>query len=348
MLTRRSFIAGSAAALGSKKMVWSNQAPTEIVIPPGAISGERIVINSEGILGYDQNNNLVLQILPNTDLNPATLEPGIIIGEPDNVQMALFSEASNNAAALEFLYKNINPSEGGGLTVQTLPLSNVNPSVEVQLNTGSTSNIPGAEASIILFSQDQGMTQPAQIQFQVADLPAGSYQPLTINPKSVVLSSSTLLQINSGGSFQLGNGLAGGAYSEEVYPPQLLIANNVATQLKGFTLADTQSDYGTKWDLVNGLWVCPVSSYYDFAMQIQFNVGLTGRCYFQAYDRFNNIVYFQSDQPLNANNTITLSGCRYIPVNTELEFILYQSSGAARQMTNAQTIPYLTFSRRLA
>lgn len=37
-------------------MVWSNQAPTSITIPPGATSGARIVIDNDGIHAYDANN----------------------------------------------------------------------------------------------------------------------------------------------------------------------------------------------------------------------------------------------------------------------------------------------------
>ncbi|MGH7240406.1 MAG: hypothetical protein ACREHG_10160 [Candidatus Saccharimonadales bacterium] len=48
-------------------MVWSNQAVESITIPSGATSGARIVIDANGIIEYDENNNPVIQITTTGD-----------------------------------------------------------------------------------------------------------------------------------------------------------------------------------------------------------------------------------------------------------------------------------------
>lgn len=46
-------------------MVWSNQAPTSLVFPPGAITGARIVIDENGVVIYDAANHPVFVAAPN-------------------------------------------------------------------------------------------------------------------------------------------------------------------------------------------------------------------------------------------------------------------------------------------
>jgi hypothetical protein len=47
-------------------MVWSNQAPTSITIPPGATDGARIIIDSQGMRVYNSSDGLVLNIVDNS------------------------------------------------------------------------------------------------------------------------------------------------------------------------------------------------------------------------------------------------------------------------------------------
>lgn len=58
-------------------MVWSNTSTTQIVIPPGATSGQRIIIDQNGIIMYD-SNNLIIFAIALQGFNRGQLESGAI------------------------------------------------------------------------------------------------------------------------------------------------------------------------------------------------------------------------------------------------------------------------------
>src|SRR5215469_355182 len=69
--------------------VWSNDQTNQLVFPPGAVSGARIVIDQNGIIIYDASNNVVFAATPNGVLPVGSTGNPVVFGGVVAVGVAL-------------------------------------------------------------------------------------------------------------------------------------------------------------------------------------------------------------------------------------------------------------------
>lgn len=165
---------------------------------------------------------------------------------------------------------------------------------------------------------------------------------------SQALLTAELVQLNSPVlnnlmGYQIGNGAPGGYYSEYVGLPGLTLASAVERAMSGLISAELNSDYGSAFNLVSGIWTCPVSSYYDFTFYTEYNAGISGRIASFIKTTGGSIIIAQDVDGVSSAYQ-TCSGTRYITAGTQIEFTAIQSSGSNKNLAGT---PYIFVGRRL-
>lgn len=198
------------------------------------------------------------------------------------------------------------------------------------------------------------------------DTRSGLFMPKPASPTdqtefSWLLSNAyAVIKLVNGALFQLGNdgaifynptegiqfysGKIGKAYTEQVGFSAQDVPTNSATIFNNLTAIALASDYGSAFNLVTGVWTCPVSSFYDFTYFIGLTVGYTGRFFTSIRNAVTNVPLLVHDFQSGGGASDTLNGTIYITAGTQINFQLIQYSGADKTVN--PNGPSITVSRR--
>lgn len=281
-------------------MVWSNQAPTYLIFPPGATSGERLVIDESGIKAYDANGNLYVDIDANNPLNFAiTMPPGY---NPSGQRLTITPAGINAYNSTNDNILQIETGVSGQLGAQILNLLNAN-------GTHTSASIEG-----------------------------GTY--VTDGAGLTVLGGGGIIVLGtSGDTIQFGsNGLPGGYYWENIaFNPTEVFTNNAYVKGSNFSSKKIISDYGSAWNLTTGTWTCPAASTYQCVIQSVFNYSGTSstRCGILV-ERNAVSTYYQDTVSVNGNISLVLDD--YFNQGDILTVWLFQNSGASHGNSGFITI----------
>jgi len=146
----------------------------------------------------------------------------------------------------------------------------------------------------------------------------------------------------------IGAGVSGKYYSEEVSFGGQNIPNAAVTQLVTLSSLHLNSDYGSAWNLVTGVWTCPVSGDYDFTISSAYTGGAVGsRIINRMGTTFNTAPFIGGFDITTPSATMenTVSFTKFIAAGTTLHAEVFQNSGAARLIDTTQS--YIKIARRL-
>lgn len=268
-------------------MVWSNQAPTEITFPPGAISGARITINSNGIFEYDSDGNLAIELAysyPYTDVTGHTsYYPALAIGNGSTEPTIVLQ--SVDRAGIFYFDPNDGFNFGGEISVSNAPTAGDQAFMSIQgpgpVRGGLWGDDSGADLIFTAGSQDG--TQPPLFRIEFVERNT-AWDPIHIDVTDYTNNVNRIwlhtYQQGSPGAnidvmkLQIGNGLPGMYYYDRVQMSSTqVITANTSIQLTNFTLLKSYSDYPPPssdigyWQfLSNGTWYCVEAGIYSVVM----------------------------------------------------------------------------------
>lgn len=294
--------------------MWSNNDLNEIVIPPGATSGQREVINENGIFVYNADGSLGVAIVPANGTDP-----------------------SGNAY---FAGVNIYPHTGGS----NIPDQIIFPST-IATQMASLRYVETLSAGVLTLTSAlfSGGTNQSLVKLVANNIGFGV---ITI----VQLSADQLQFIGNVSGFKFGNGLSGKYYYEEVSLAAQVIPSGVTTQLTGFTSRNLNSDYPSAFNLATGIWTAPETAEYDFNLfqaYIAWVPGSRGAIQFRVFGGAANIIAMQDNPVGNAQGGATLSTSIQLNAGTQVSFSTVQVCGANKTIDTVTHPSYISIGRRL-
>lgn len=148
---------------------------------------------------------------------------------------------------------------------------------------------------------------------------------------------------------KVGSGPVGQYYAEEVRLNSTVMANNTVTTLTLFTNIQFTSDYGSAFNLVNGVWFCPVDGWYDFTFSIGFTTwtaGLPGSRWFMEMTR-GAARFAAMESTSTDGKCMTLTATKFLSKGETVSFVALQATGAARTIDISTEASYITVRRSL-
>jgi hypothetical protein len=292
-----------------------------ITIPPNAGTGARIVIDNTGIKAYNTANQLVLELVPDIAVGAPTPEPGIIIGDSTQIQLAMFARQAPTAGGILQWFINqahwktaafdvsLTGPAGGAAEVGTMTLSPPAPSSEL----GGLGNM---QLQFQSESYDK-VTNRASFIVQSND---------SVNVGPVLKCSAGLTAIPSGSKFQVGNGFPGGAYSGNYSWAKTQTSSSVAP-ITAVAVIKEKSDYATPF--TGGTFNVPVEGFYDLSMFVKPVAGIT-RLAAIILVNGTEVAHNESSVASVPANTVVLE--QYLLPTDNVTFVPFQNSGVSANM----------------
>lgn len=263
-------------------MVWSNQAPTSLTFPPGATTGERVVIDDSGIKAYDTNGELYFSLDADTPSNSEIIMPP---GATTGTRVVLNELGLTGYDNSDNEYFNISGSAGPD-SKWILPPDQAN---ETHAFIGSRFNINGTTVSGFaiydvtgtqiqsamttgepLMAQNIALIMyPGASQVTVAQFFSGSDS--DPNSGMRITTQGGVLQIGlqpTNDIIQILQAFPGQTYMVGKKGSGFAIPNSAWTSIDvtGFTNVANRSDYAGVWSGTN--WTAPVDGFYDFTFTV--------------------------------------------------------------------------------
>lgn len=162
--------------------------------------------------------------------------------------------------------------------------------------------------------------------FVIFHNPVGAY-PFQIAP----VGASTGLQI--------GAGLAGKYYAEQVFLTAQVIATGGALKaITAFTAGQRNSDYGSQFNLATGVWTCPAKGWYQFTFHNRYTGWVAGSNSENQISNNTSGETYPFGCPSRNSGRITQSPLIFCTLNDSLSFSVFQDTGANQTLSTASFI----------
>lgn len=149
--------------------------------------------------------------------------------------------------------------------------------------------------------------------------------------------SGGLIKTTANVSYQIGPGQTGKYYFEEITAAGLVIPSGVLTALAGLVASHLSSDYGSAFNLVTGVWTCPVTGVYKVNLNLGYTAAAGGRGVWLINNTTTGLVFAQIDEPAVTGHNTT-HGYGWITAGDTLTFSVLQTAGAARTTNTSSKI----------